>query len=92
MFTSCFFLLHIKLISSSSSILSTFICFIFLLIANSISSQVFPTPENTTLLGSTPFDRDFCNSPAETTSTPELSFDKTWIIEHFDCFDIVDKF
>ena len=64
----------ISLIFINSASDSTFIWNISLFNASTISSVVFPTPEKTIFLGSTPAIRHLLNSPSETTSAPAPSF------------------
>ena len=61
---------EISIISFNSSIDSAFNCLIFLLIANSISSFCFPTPENIMSFGLTETFKHLFNSPIDTTSAP----------------------
>ena len=60
-FTFFFMFFEISIISFNSSIDSAFNCLIFLLIANSISSFCFPTPENMISFGFTETDKHFFN-------------------------------
>ena len=63
---------------------------IFLSIAKLISSDVFPTPEKTILLGEIPAFRDVISSPFETTSAPKLFFFKIFKISKL-LFAFIEK-
>ena len=66
--------LEIEFITLASLSDSIFINKIFFLIASSISSRIFPTPEKTIFLPLIPAFIAFSSSPAETTSAPDPSF------------------
>ena len=69
---------------------STFINKIFFFIASLSSVSLFPTPENTILLGFIPAFKTFNNSPAETTSAPHCCSFKTFKIDKFE-LDFTEK-
>ena len=88
--TFLFLIFAILLISAISLFDSALMSNIFFSIANFISSVVFPTPENTILLGSIPAFNANVSSPFETTSAPNPNFFISVIILTFE-LDLTEK-
>ena len=84
-----FRLLAMLLILCNSLTDSALIWNILFEIANSISSSVFPTPENTISLGLIPASKDFFNSPTDTTSAPAPSLFNNFKIDKLE-LDLVE--